>query len=57
VLVVVTVWLVPHTFTAVMWCALGTASLILVATAVPNVARHRRIRVAPPYGTKAAVSD
>jgi O-antigen/teichoic acid export membrane protein len=56
-LVVVTVWLVPHTFTAVMWCALGTASLILVATAVPNVARHRRIRVAPPYGTKAAVSD
>jgi O-antigen/teichoic acid export membrane protein len=56
-LVAVTVWLVPHTFTAVMWCALGTAALILVATAVPNVARHRRIRGAPSYGAKAAVSD
>jgi O-antigen/teichoic acid export membrane protein len=57
VLVVTAVWVVPHTFTAVMWCAFGTAALILVATAVPNVARHRRIRVAPPSGTKAAVSD
>lgn len=34
VLVVVSEWLVPHTFTAIMWCALGTAALALVATAV-----------------------
>jgi O-antigen/teichoic acid export membrane protein len=46
-LVVVAEFVVPHTLEAIMWCATGTALLILVATAVPNVARHRRTRVAP----------
>lgn len=57
VLVVVAGWLVPPTFPAIMWCAAGTAVLILVATAVPNVLRHRRIRVVPPSGANDAVSD
>ncbi|GAA4942262.1 lipopolysaccharide biosynthesis protein [Actinoplanes utahensis] len=55
-LVVTAGWLVPHTFPAIMWCAFGTAMLVLAATAVPNVRRHRRLRAAPPLEDNAAGS-
>ncbi|MBO3743443.1 polysaccharide biosynthesis protein [Actinoplanes flavus] len=49
---------VPHTFTAIMWCATGTALLVLVATALmPNVARRRGLRPSPSSGTKVPESD
>ncbi len=43
-LVVVAEWLVPHTFTAIMWCAVGTAAvaLALSAWAHKSVARAAR---------------
>jgi hypothetical protein len=33
-LVVVTEWVVPHTFTAIMWCAVGTAAAALALSAL-----------------------
>jgi hypothetical protein len=36
-LVVTAEWLVPHTFQAIMWCALGTATLALAATAFGTI--------------------
>jgi O-antigen/teichoic acid export membrane protein len=49
-------WLVPHTFAAIMWCAAGTATLALVATAylTYNGGRRSRVRAATSSGTHAA---
>ena len=46
VLVVATEWLAPRTFPAIMWCALATATVALVATAFAAVRGARRPAVA-----------
>lgn len=33
-LIVVAEWVVPHTFTAILWCAVGTAAVALALTAL-----------------------
>jgi len=45
-LVVAAEWLVPHTFTAILWCAAGTAALALTATALAGLRRPRAGRPA-----------
>ncbi|MEU4691601.1 polysaccharide biosynthesis protein [Actinoplanes sp. NPDC023714] len=43
-LVVTAEWIVPHTFTAIMWCALGAALLALAGTAAATVVSKVWIR-------------
>ncbi|MEV6305694.1 polysaccharide biosynthesis protein [Actinoplanes sp. NPDC051861] len=58
-ILVVAAWLVPHTFTAIMWCAAGTAALALVATGylTYNAGRGGRMRAATSSGPQGPESD
>lgn len=47
-LVVVAEWLVPHTFAAIMWCAVGTAALALAATGFATVRGGAASRITAP---------
>ncbi|AVT36406.1 lipopolysaccharide biosynthesis protein [Plantactinospora sp. BB1] len=46
-LLVVTEWLAPHTFTAILWCAVGTAAVALALTAAATRRGQTSRRMSP----------